>query len=60
MTERPEELVDDLIDETRGPEQDPPADSTTDDAAVNIQSQDTGQSEDTGDDGVPVTPEPPD
>jgi hypothetical protein len=55
MTERPEELVDDLIDETRGPEEDAPADSTTDDAAVDIQS-----GAETGKDGVPVTPEPPD
>jgi hypothetical protein len=55
MTERPEELIDDLIDETRGPEEDPPADSTNDDAAVDVQSD-----ADTGEDGVPVTPEPPD
>ncbi|GAB2565375.1 hypothetical protein [Kribbella endophytica] len=55
MTDRPEELIDDLIDETRGPEEDPPAESTTDDAAVDIQSDSA-----TGEDGVPVTPEPPD
>ncbi|ADB29819.1 hypothetical protein Kfla_0698 [Kribbella flavida DSM 17836] len=60
MTEHPDEttnptgLVDDLIDETRGPEEDPPADSTTDDAAEFVAS---GPGED---EGVPETPEPPD
>jgi hypothetical protein len=57
MTERPEELVDDLIDETRGPEEDPPKDSTIDDAAEDVPA--PGDRE-TGGDGVPVTPEPPD